>query len=646
MRGEDEVPQKPVDWRAILLGVLALAGAGILVALVSLQTNTDGERDRALALQAHTYEVIIRAELLSSTIAEAEASLGRYVVSADRGIGQEYSEAWRDASEHLNRLDLLTRDNPAQQRRIATLRGEFDRRGKELRDTALYSVFKRNRDALGYYYRVSDTRARAALNGTLDEIIAQERSLLARRKAEADSLADSSRTTTRVLAVFGLLTVLGATLLGLFTVQAIRDRALADTEAEVERTRSVGLQEAVAAATAQLRAEAQERERAEAQLRQAQKMEAVGQLTGGIAHDFNNMLAVVVGGLELAMRRLKDDNADAKRHIEHAMEGAERAAALTRRLLTFARSDALEPSAIDPHAVIEGMSELFDRTLGDGVRIETRDDGRGWRAWIDRQQLENALLNLAVNARDAMGARGTLSFVTSAATLAGGEIGACAAGDYVTVAVTDTGCGMTPDVLDRVFEPFFTTKPVGQGTGLGLSQIFGFVRQSGGEVAIRTAPGSGTTVTLYLPRYLGAAVAEGAAPAPRDEPGDGRPLAILVVEDDPRVLNSTSSALGELGHRVTECDDPLDAPRVIAAMEALDVIVSDVIMPGQTGTEMIEALSPRLDGIGVLFVTGYAGDAEAQAFGGHAVLHKPFTIAALASAVSDAAARARQSDRR
>jgi CheY-like chemotaxis protein len=288
--------------------------------------------------------------------------------------------------------------------------------------------------------------------------------------------------------------------------------------------------------------------------------------------------------------------------------------------------------------VIHGMSDLLERTLGGAIKVETRDAGLRWLTWVDRHQLENALLNLAVNARDAMDGRGTLTVATHGRALGEHEIGESAAGDYVGIAVTDTGCGMAPEILDRVFEPFFTTKPVGKGTGLGLSQIFGFVRQSGGEIGIDTAPGKGTTVTVYLPRYTGDAAEADDAEAPLDIDAPVHSLAILVVEDDPRVLNATMGALTELGHRVTGCGDPLEVPGIIDGLEALDLIVSDVLMPGQTGPEMIAALGHRLEGVGVLFVTGYAGEAGGEAFSGRQVLRKPFTMAALSRAVEGAVA--------
>jgi signal transduction histidine kinase len=633
----DEPQVRERDWRMILLAVLALIGIGVLVLLLNLQTSTDRERDAALDRQAKTYEVIIRAGQLSNAMARAEASLGRYVVSgnADKELGRQFSEQWSEAASLLERLDAQTRDNPVQQKTVAKLRSAFDERGRELRDTALYSVFDRNHDALGRYYQIRATSSRTLTETLVQRVVDDERKLLLERKGDAAALAVKSRTATRVLGVFGLIVVIGMVLLGYLTVQAIGGQAEADADADEERIRAAELRDAVEAATAQLREEMREREAAEAQLRQSQKMDAVGQLTGGIAHDFNNMLAVVLGGLELAKRHLHTGGPDAQRHIENAMEGANRAAALTRRLLAFSREEALLPAAVEPHAVIDGMANLLDRTLGGAVVVETADAGLGWAVWADRHQLENALLNLAVNARDAMNARGTLSFATGGRTLAANEIGECAAGDYVSIAVGDTGCGMAPEILDRVFEPFFTTKPVGKGTGLGLSQIFGFVRQSGGEIAIETAPGEGTTVTLYLPRHIGEVAADAGEEAPIDD-GPVRALDILVVEDDPRVLNATMGALTELGHRPVACDDPLAVPALIDGLAALDLIVSDVLMPGQTGPEMIAALAHRLEGVGVLFVTGYAGEAEAGAFGGHAVLRKPFTMAALSRAVAGA----------
>jgi signal transduction histidine kinase/CheY-like chemotaxis protein len=631
---------RETNWRFNLLGALALLGLVVLTALILLQQRTDAERDRAIARQQHTFDVIIRANQLSAEVSASEAALGRYVVSADRTLGQQYTEHWGRVGEQLTRLQQLTTDSPQQQARIAKLRAAIAARGKELNATALYSTFQRHRDAWGSYYNVRQSPARARVEALLGQIVEAERGVLGVRTRAAADLIDNSSLAARILTGFGVLIVLGAVLAGWLAIEAQGERAASEAAADVERARAAELQEAVASATAQLRAEASEREQAEARLRQAQKMEAVGQLTGGIAHDFNNMLAVVLGGIELARRQLGTEAKEAKVHLDNALEGANRAAALTRQLLAFARSEPLLPEAIRAAPLIEGMAGLLDRTLGDTISVETRDDARGWHIWVDRHQLENALLNLAVNARDAMNGRGTLRISTGGTTLAAGEIGDCQAGDYVTIAVTDTGCGMAPEVVERVFEPFFTTKPMGQGTGLGLSQIFGFVRRSGGEIAIDTGIGQGTTVTLYLPRHVGETASDAVSPlfdTPAAAP-ETRSLDILVVEDDPRVLNATLGALEELGHRPQGCGEPAEVSARIAAMPALDLIVTDVLMPGETGPEMVARLDDKLSGVAVLFVTGYAGEADAEMFRGRSVLRKPFTMNALARAVDEAVA--------
>ena len=531
-------------WRAWTLVLMALAGAAVLIALIATLTEANRQRDRALALQGHSYDVMILARTLSGTIARAEASLGRYVIAGDKDeqFGRLYVDQWNAARSQLDRLDRITADD--QQARVDTLRRAFRARGDELDVIALSIRYGKDRQALGRYYHARQAPALAVIDAQLDAIIAAERGLLNQRSVAAVVGVRHASGVAGGLAAFGILLVLGAVALGSITLRTLRERTQAEAEADAASRRADELAAAVAQATDELRVQ-------EAQLRQVQKMEAVGQLTGGIAHDFNNMLAVVTGGLELAARALPANPVLARRHIDSATEGATRAAELTRRLLAFSREDSLKPEPIDLAALVTGMRDLLDRTLGDGITVTMRDTSRGWRVCADRVQLENALLNLAVNARDAMEGRGDLTIATGAATHGDGEVGDCGAGDYLTVTVTDTGCGMTPEVAERVFEPFYTTKEVGKGTGLGLSQLFALVRQLGGHVAIVTAPGAGTAVTLHLPRDDSA---EPAATGPQLAAvgvGTTRPLDILVVEDDPRVLAATMAALAELGHRAT-----------------------------------------------------------------------------------------------
>jgi CheY-like chemotaxis protein len=353
------------------------------------------------------------------------------------------------------------------------------------------------------------------------------------------------------------------------------------------------------------------------------------------------MLAVVVGGIDLALRRLNGPRREVMMHLNNAMEGATRAAALTRRLLSFARSEPLLPERVDPAELIRGMSDLLDRTLGERIRIEVETSTETWPAYVDPHQLENAIVNLAVNARDAMDGEGHMRIATENVTLSANEVGDIRAGDYVKVSVTDTGCGMPPDVIERAFEPFFTTKPVGKGTGLGLSQIFGFAHQSGGEVGIESQVGKGTTVSIYLPRTEAAAPVRLHPAAQRTETADLHVAGarILLVEDDPRVRTATVGALEDLDYEPVACGSGAEAIDIFEAQE-FDLVITDVIMPEMTGPELIRHLkstSPR--DFAVLFVTGYVGEGESDDLRGYELLRKPFTVGGLASAVASALAR-------
>ncbi|WP_294354279.1 ATP-binding protein [uncultured Sphingomonas sp.] len=622
-------------WRTVTLVAMAIAGMAVLTALVITLGEANRQRDRALAAQSHSYDVMNLARALQGTMAKSEASLGRYVISGDQRLGQSYFDDWRRAGENVAQLRRLIADNAGQQQRLAGLQIAFRERGEELARTALATNYGKNSQALSRYYQVRTSPALDAINAALDGLIADERTLLEQRTSQAMTLVNRSTTAAKILSIFGVLLLLGMIALGWLTMRVLAGRAVAQAEAASERERADELASAVATATDELRVQ-------EARLRQVQKMEAVGQLTGGIAHDFNNMLAVVIGGLELARRGLTTGGRDVLRHVESATEGATRAAQLTRRLLAFARETAINPECIDAASLFAGLRDLLERTLGDGVTVMIDDASDGWCARVDRVQLENTLVNLAVNARDAMEGRGTLTITARAQTLATASQHGCAAGDYLALGVNDTGHGMSPEVMERAFEPFFTTKPVGKGTGLGLSQIFSFAKQVDGDVTIASSPGRGTTVTLLLPREIEQAQSDSSPPpseATLNSEVEGAALSILVVEDDPRVLAATVGALEELGHLVTSCDDPTKTAATLARIPAPDLILSDVLMPGLTGPEMIAALEARHRHIPVLFVTGFAGDAASVELGNRPVLRKPFTLAALERAVETAARR-------
>ncbi len=620
-------------WRTFALIAMAVAGAVTLAMLVITLGHANRERDRALERQSHSYDVMIAARTLAGTIARSEASLGRYVISGDRKLGQLYQDDWTTAGMQLNRLDRMIEDQ-RQQRLMDQLRQAYGARGRELSTIALSTTYHLNRQAYGLYYQARQAEALLKINDLLARLTDGERVLLQQRSEAAEETIQHSNRIAGGLVVFGIVLVLGGIALAWIIVGAVSERAKAHAEARAERARAEELASAVEVATEELKVQ-------EAKLRQAQKMDALGQLTGGIAHDFNNMLAVVLGGLELARRSRSAD--DMARHLESATEGAHRAAALTRRLLMFSREEALAPETLVPRRLVEGMRDLLDRTLGDGVKVTIQDWTTGWTLFGDRTQMENAILNLAVNARDAMDGRGELTIRTAEMKMGPHALPRGEAGDYVVLSVADTGEGMTPEVIERVFEPFFTTKPAGKGTGLGLSQIFGLVGQMGGDVTIQSAPGKGTTVNLYLPRHSAPAPAlpVEAAPVASEAGAEANDaLRILLVEDDPRVLAATMSALRELGHDPIPCNDPREAEGLLARHPGIRLIVSDVLMPHLTGPELIATIRPSHPDLAVLFVTGFAGEAQATGFEGHEVLRKPFTLAGLERAVAAALKRA------
>lgn len=366
----------------------------------------------------------------------------------------------------------------------------------------------------------------------------------------------------------------------------------------------------------------------QAALHQSQKMELVGQLTGGIAHDFNNLLQGIGGSLDIVQRRLAEGRIeDVDRFLQGARESTDRASALTHRLLAFARRQPLNPRPTDANRLIESMQDLLARTLGERVTLDCRLAPDLWRTRCDPHQLESAILNLAINARDAMPDGGRLTIATENAPDTDGS------GDYIRIAVSDTGAGMTPDVVARAFEPFFTTKPMGQGTGLGLSMIYGFAHQSEGRVALESQPGAGTTFTLILPRYGGMEpdVAEDDEPSGRAPSGNGR--TILVVEDEPVVRALVVELLGEHGYRAIEADDSGPAIAILQSGVPVDLLITDIGLPGMDGHRLAEIARAERAGLPVLFMTGYA-DAAARPQGflepGMELLTKPFSAEALA----------------
>ncbi|HSQ98562.1 MAG TPA: ATP-binding protein [Sphingomicrobium sp.] len=654
MIGDGEEDQVRFDWRRGGAAGAGLAAALILVAMVFMVKFANDARERALDAERHTYEVALVVRNASANVAQAEAALARFVLDEDvKTSGNIYSSDWQLAGYQIDELSELMRGSPDQQRRLVELKQLYAKRGGELSLAAQAAVQKQGDAGIRYFYQAAkDDAAHPStghrLNSKLDEIINAERASMRQRIEQSQFFSDQADQFTTYLSWLGIIVGLGAIFLGVVAVAALRQNALARRQADSETERAESLELAVRQRTQELweanqalKAEAADREAAEAQLRQVQKMEAVGQLTGGIAHDFNNMLAVVVGGIDLALRRLNGPRREVMMHLNNAMEGATRAAALTRRLLSFARSEPLLPERVDSNDLIGGMSDLLDRTLGERIRVEIDLASGTWPIYVDPHQLENAIVNLAVNARDAMEGEGLMRIAAENVRLAANEVGDIRPGDYVRISVTDTGCGMPPDVLERAFEPFFTTKPVGKGTGLGLSQIFGFAHQSGGEVGIESMVGKGTTVSIYLPRTEKAAEVRVHPAVQRAEARDIHvPGArILLVEDDPRVRTATVGALEDLDYEPVACGSGAEAIALFREQE-FDLIISDVIMPEMTGPELIRHLKQTsARDFAVLFVTGYVGEGESDDLRRNELLRKPFTVGALASAVAAALAR-------
>lgn len=383
-------------------------------------------------------------------------------------------------------------------------------------------------------------------------------------------------------------------------------------------------------------------EQAQDQLRQAQKMEAVGQLTGGLAHDFNNLLAGISVSLEMIDTRVGQGRlSDVEKYLVVAQGATRRAAALTHRLLAFSRRQTLAPKPTNAFALINGILDMIQRTVGPNVTVDSVAGEDIWAALVDPSQLENALLNLCLNARDAMPDGGHIVIETANCVFDGDSAREhdVPEGQYLSIRVTDNGTGMTPEVLAKAFDPFFTTKPIGEGSGLGLSMIYGFAQQSGGQVRIASQPGAGTTVSLYLPRFQGAAEPESNQPdAPvmvTAQPGE----TVLVVEDEPTILQLIIDLLGELGYHTLEAATGAAGLEILQSGARVDLLVSDVGLPGgMSGLQLATASRLIRPELRVLFITGFAADAvfqNGQLEPGMAVLPKPFSVHILAGQVRE-----------
>lgn len=622
---------------ALLIGTLALRGA-----------HASAERDDALYWERHTSEVLVETGRLALALKAAEAGQRGFELTLDPVFRDEVAPAQAAARASVSRLIALTRDNGRQQLALQHVLKLVDRRiaYRTAHSAEILRVGHTDPAVMRAAKRLTDE-----ISMRLGEVRATEEGLLHERRAKADAL---DRRADRISSLLACACAAVAALAGLVGVAAFasmnrsRDsaaRARARVEAEMREILETRVRERtdeLRAANARLLAEADERERAEAQVRHMQKIESIGQLTGGIAHDFNNMLAIVIGSLDMARRRVDTDPERTLTYLNNAEEGAKRAAQLTARLLAFSRQQPLAPEPLDVNKLVGDTSELVRRTIGEQVRIETVLAGGLWRANVDRGQLENAILNLAVNARDAMGEGGRLTIETANTHLdeeysrAHAEV---KAGQYVVICVTDTGIGMPPHVIERAFDPFFTTKQVGKGTGLGLSQVFGFVKQSGGHIKVYSEEGVGTTVKLYMPRWFGPESEVTVAPNLTIEGSMVRARGdeiILVVEDEQRVRHLTCDTLRELGYTVVQASDGAAALEQLKVQPRIDLLFTDIVMPEMNGRELADRARVLKPSLRVLFTTGYTRNAVVHngiLDPGVALLTKPFSMRELAGRV-------------
>ncbi|WP_336486707.1 CHASE3 domain-containing protein [Methylobacterium nigriterrae] len=603
------------------LGPLA-AGFLLLVAVVAASGALVGMQRASLSDMRRSFELRNAIELLLSTLTDAETGQRGYLLTGDETYLAPFSEAAPRLETGLRRVEASVSADPGIIETVRELRSAATDKVAELRRTIEL------REAGQPEASIAVVRA-----GDGKRLMDRVRDLVAKLQAETNRALEERQHRAASTARLLQLSVAGAALLAL----ALAAYTIVDARARTRRLATA--HNALRASHDTLVATIASRDELEDQLRQSQKMEAMGQLTGGLAHDFNNMLAIIMGNLNLLKRRLGRGETRVETFIDQALQGGERAATLTHRLLAFGRKQPLMPEPVDCNRLVPGMSELLRRTLGEAVRVETVLAGGLWMTRADANQLENAIVNLAINARDAMAASGRLTIETGNAHLDDGyaaENLGVPPGQYVLIAVTDTGTGMPPEVVSRAFDPFFTTKQVGQGTGLGLSQVYGFVKQSGGHVKIYSEPGRGTTVKIYLPRHTGTVPSAGGRAVHVDIP-EGHPGEIvLVVEDEDAVRRVAVEALRDLRYTVIHARNGREALQLLDTHGAVALLFTDVVMPEMSGKELADAAHRIRPGLPVLYTTGYTRnaivhngivDADVQ------LLSKPYTLDQLARKV-------------
>lgn len=612
----------PLRSWALVTGFALLAlVVGTSALLVELQQSGDRTVRHSLIVKNRLAEVL-------SVIQDAETGRRGYLLTGERKYLEPYDNAVARLGPALAELGDATKTNSVHREGFARLRVLIDEKMSELRKTVGEREAGNAVGALAVVHGDSGESLLKQIRQVVGAMDREETRLLDKHLREARRLANLLR--------IGIL--LAAVIIAGLAVYAIRQtRRRADI---IIRQR-----DELQVANQALLLEKSTREAAESQVRQMQKMEAMGQLTGGVAHDFNNMLAVIISSFDLMKTRLARGDTNIAKFIDAGIDAGHRAATLTQRLLAFSRQQALAPKGLDPNKLMRDMSDLLRHTLGADIVIESVLGGGLWRVFADQGQLENAVVNLCVNARDAMPDGGKLTIETANVYLDDKYAvhdGDVVAGQYVMIAISDTGTGMSADVERRAFDPFFTTKAVGRGTGLGLSQVYGFVTQSGGHVKLYSEPEQGTAVKIYLPRFMGAPMdALEAAPPPArvSLPVGSKEEVVLVVEDEERVRDLSVAALRDLGYGVVAADGAEAALRHIDAIPDIALLFTDIVMPEVNGRKLAEEASRRRPGLKVLYTTGFTRNAvvhDGVLDPGVHLLQKPFTLEDLAHKVREA----------
>ncbi|WP_246685974.1 CHASE3 domain-containing protein [Mesorhizobium sp. B2-4-6] len=616
--------RRALRWQALPL----LAGFAVVALIIVLRAIL---AEAQIADRDASREAIEAQQLLSSLLSlaqDTESGQRGYLLTGEKSYLLPYQHTVDALPALLRRVDEMFPAGSDRAQQVVGIKDAITRKQAELAETIrLYDT--------GNTAKALDIVRGGRGKLDMDQIRANIDAIRRIDGANLTSRAERMEQIEGWLRAGSFAALLGIFLLGIYTIRQSSRRFHEVATA----------QDALRAKNAALLNEIETREKAESQLRQVQKMEAVGQLTGGIAHDFNNMLAVITSAMNLAQRKLARGEHDVQSFVDAAADAAARAANLTARLLAFSRQQPLAPQIVDANRLVAGMSDLLRRALGHAVEIETVLAGGLWKTHADPSQVENAIINLAVNARDAMDEKGKLTIETAncyldeAYAVAHPEV---KAGQYVMIAVTDTGAGMSPDIMTKAFEPFFTTKPAAKGTGLGLSQVFGFVKQSGGHVKIYSEPGEGTTVKIYLPRFTGSE--EATMPAKVGSRSDTPATeTVLLVEDDARVRFSTAAALLELGYTVVEAASGEEALRKLGENAAIALMLTDIVMPGMNGRQLAERARKHSQSLKVVFMTGFTRNAVVH----NGVLDhdhdvhfiaKPFTLEQLAAKLKDALA--------